>query len=371
MENLVNAGVATEGNAVNENVVNGNESKNVNEMENPVSVVNENVENVNVVNEPKKESVMEKSNDASAATKEKEMMNVEIKLPNGELRKPAFSDFNRDIDEVSVNTLLGKLLLVDYRDDEPIKIIAAEDAKRVIFDINKNPILEQDWKEYFLILDGQHRTHAVSSYNKLNPEKTIQIPGIIPTFKNGESIEQYICDINVAKKPWVLTNFLKSAASINTDNEILKKYQELITTPNNPKGYSISTLNLIYTGKKSGLVMNDFQLICLGKTEKGKKKVKNIIPEELDFENGNAFIDVCLEVGFEHHEIGKRYLIEKFNEVMAAYGSREKALKIFKSISTNDIKAMKNKYGNLVEAAVKLQIEIVKARYTDEPAIAA
>lgn len=106
---------------------------------------------------------METLKNTITATKENEMIysDVQIKLSTGELRKPAFADFNRIIDNDSVNVLLEKILFNGFREEESIKIIAAEDAKKEICDINQKPILQQDWKEYFLILDGQHRTRAV------------------------------------------------------------------------------------------------------------------------------------------------------------------------------------------------------------------
>ena len=162
-------------------------------------------------------------------------------------------------------------------------------------------------------------------------------------------------------------DYVRGAANINPENEFLKRYNELIKSENNPNGYPISTLNLIFCGTNNAISKSDFSLLCSGKEEKGKKTKKPIIPAH-NMEVGNKFIKICKDKGFKDADIAKRYLITEFNNIKTTTSSVDEAYKIFQSITPNDRAAMFNSNGNLDENLVILQFEKIKKRHNAKQA---
>ena len=278
-------------------------------------------------------------------------------LGNEESRKPAFASFNRDAIYKHVDELAEKMKVKGYRIGEPIQVLKAEYASEhgvaAMADINNNPIPPLEFKDYWLIPDGKHRTLAASLYNDWLIEQdqpTITIPAIEIELKNGESVAEYCGQINILKENWTGNSYINCASHMHTEEPLLQRYSELIKTPSKPNGISLSTLNHIFciTDKLTrSLVMQ----LCSGKTEMVVKKVtKQIIPA-YNIPVGNQFLDVCKKVGFSDVEIGKRYLIKEFNNLRVS-DSADFALKVFESIKPEDITYMSNKNGHLIEQNV-------------------
>ena len=300
---------------------------------------------------------------------------LEVKVvANNEVRNAAFAQgINRTINLGNVEKILAIMKVKGYRKAEMIQVIKAEEAIKTgditLVDINGKEIAPSKAANYFLVVDGQHRVVATSLYYEwaiANKQDEIEIPAIIIELQN-ETIAEYINDINITKKEWSTPDYVRGAANINPENEFLKRYNELIKSENNPNGYPISTLNLIFCGSNNAISKSDFSLLCSGKEEKGKKTKKPIIPAH-NMEVGNKFIKICKDKGFKDVDIAKRYLITEFNNIKTTTSNVDEAYKIFQSITPNDRAAMFNSNGNLDENLVILQFEKIKKRHNAKQA---
>lgn len=298
---------------------------------------------------------------------------IEIEIiVNGEERKAAFTkEINRDITLNNVMNIVDVMKVRGYIKAEMIQVIKAEEAIRnediKLIDINEQEIKKEDAKNYYLIIDGQNRAKAASLYNKWasseeNTEKKeiIQVPATIIELQKDEKISEYINDINITKKPWEIPDYLRSAANTNPENKFLKRYNELIKRENNPNGYPLSTLNLIFCGQNNAISKFDFSLLCSGEKEKGKRIKKNIIPAN-NIELGNKFIEICKNKGFDATAISKRYLITQFIDIRTITSDVNIAIKAFESITEDEKSAMFNKK-NLKEDLVIKQFKEIKKR---------
>ena len=290
-------------------------------------------------------------------------------VANNEVRNVAFAQgINRTINLNNVEKILAIMKVKGYRKAEMVQVIKAEEAIKtgdiVLVDINGKEIAPSEAANYFLVVDGQHRTVAASLYNEWardNKQNEIVVPAIIVELQD-ETIAEYINDINITKKEWGTPDYVRGAANINPDNEFLQRYNELIKSEKNPDGYPISTLNLIFCGNNNAISKSDFSLLCSGKDEKGKKVKKPIIPA-YNMEIGNKFIQICKDKGFDDKDIAKRYLSNQFNNIKTITGDVKEAVKIFQSITQNDKAAMFNTHGNLDENLVMEQFEKIRERY--------
>lgn len=299
---------------------------------------------------------------------EKEYSEVMV-VANGAKRKAAFAKgINRTINLGNMDKILAMMKVKGYRKAEMIQVVKAEEAIKTgditLVDINGKEISSSEAKKYFLVLDGQHRTIATSFYNswlKDENQKTIEIPAFIVELHQDETIAEYINDINITKKEWDTPDYVRGAANINPENEFLKRYNELIRNENNPNGYPISTLNLIFCGSNNAISKGDFSLLCSGKEQKGKNTKKPIIPA-YNIEVGNRFIQICKEKGFDDKAIAKRYLITEFNGIKTTTSSVDKAYDALKAITSNDREAMFNSYNKLDEQLVMDQFRKISKR---------
>ncbi len=297
---------------------------------------------------------------------------VLINTFSGESRKAAFAQgINRIVNFKSVNSILDILIRKGYREAEAIQVIKAEtafliDSKINLVDINGNSIDNDKLTEYFLILDGQHRTYAVSLFNEGTSEldAKIIIPGIQVSLKDGEGIAEYINEINITKRSWETSDYVIGAANHLTEHEdkkFLEIYKKRIQTKDNPDGFPLATLNRIYCQNHSAITKTDFSLLCSGKLYKGKDH-KKIIPS-YNITRGENFINICLDRGFSLKEIGKRYIIEAFNNLIVKYDTGT-AVEVFESLTPEDIFAMRRggKEKCLDPALIEERLKLIKAR---------
>ena len=275
---------------------------------------------------------------------------------SSETRKAAFAAFNRDVNFKNVAVIQEKIQEKGYRVGEPIQVLKAEYALShgisALFNIYGSEIATEEISNYFLVVDGHHRTFAVMQFNdwaERQGKETINIPAIEVELIKGETVTEYSNEINCTKKEWSKEDYVNGAASVFPNEELLQKYNELIKTESNPKGFSLSTLNLIYCNGK-GLTKKDLVLLCSGATHKGVNAKQNIIPAH-NIEIGNNFISICTEKGFKTEEIAKRYLISEFNNIRNSIGT-ELAIKVINSITLDDISTMSSDQGKLNEQKV-------------------
>lgn len=299
--------------------------------------------------------------------KKENYFQVEVSV-NNETRKVAFAKgINREVNFANVKKLLAEMGLKGYRKAEMVQVFRAEDAIAngdiVLIDINGNEINKDNANGYYLIIDGQHRVYAASMLNREREkqgERTFQVPGILIELAENETIAEYISAVNITKMPWKTDDYIRGAANVKQD-ELLDKYNELIRTDDNPNGYPLSTLNIIYCNNPKAMNKTSLSLLCQGKNEKGRGKVKTPIIPAHNIERGNRFIALCKDKGFSDKDISKRYLSERFSDLFNE-GGEDKAFDIFSRITPNDCQAMHNDKGNLIEEKVIEQFRLIESR---------
>ena len=285
-------------------------------------------------------------------------------VANNEVRKAAFAKgINRDVNLANAKKIMADIKQHGYRQAEMIQVFPAEkvigNGDLTLIDINKNNITAESAKDYFLILDGQHRVIATSLFNGEKDIIPIQVPAIIVDLKEGETISEYITAINVTKTEWKPVDYVRGAANVR-DTDLLNRYMELIKCEENPSGFSLSTLNIIFCGNAKAMNKTDLSLLCQGKTTKGAKIKKDIIPP-YNLDRGNRFIDTCVKRGFLMRDLSPRYLAEQFQNYRTEKND-EAAFRLFESINENDRKAMYHKNGKISEEKVIEQFKKIKSR---------
>ncbi|MDE6097048.1 MAG: hypothetical protein K2G52_12780 [Muribaculaceae bacterium] len=283
---------------------------------------------------------------------------------NEEIREAAFAKgINRDVNLANAKKIFADMKTNGYRQAELIQVIYAEEVLAkgdiTLININGKEITSDDASYYYLILDGQHRVFAASLFNGQENLTPIQVPAVLVELNEDETISQYISAINVTKAEWKPLDYVRGAANV-TEHELLVRYKELIKCDENPNGFSLSTLNIIFCGNSKALKKSDLSLLCQGKNSKGAKVNKPIIPA-YNLERGNSFITICQEKGFSMKDIAKRYLAEQF-EALRTNENSTHAFSVFKSITENDRLAMYNGKGNLDENNVISQFKKLSDR---------
>ena len=294
-------------------------------------------------------------------------------VADGNERKAAFAKgINRIVNLKNAETICGNIKKKGYRKAEKIQVIEAEKAIKnrdiTLVDINGELINETNASEYYLVVDGQHRVYAVAEFNQWVEENgdsdhsTITVPAEIVELVNGETVAEYINDINITKQEWRVADYVQGAANVHKNNEFLQTYKGLIKSKENPNGFPISTLNRIYCKTQSDISLKDFSILCSGETKKGKNQ-DDIIPAH-NIADGNRFIKLCRSKGFADKDIAKRFLITQFRDIETRT-SRDNAFKVFEAITPNDKGAMYNERKNLDEKLVKEQIQLIINRLNE------
>lgn len=276
-------------------------------------------------------------------------MNYEILEPQisegTESRKPAFAVINRDIVVPFVIEVSKSIEKWGYFEGEEVLVIAADDEKCQsikLVDINRGEIPDDKRQEYFVIVEGQHRTVAVGMFNfqnKDNPEKQIAVPAVTMKLRENETFSERVDTINRNKFPWGTPDFVRSAANLKPDIDLLQFYKDNIKTKTNPDGFPISVLNWMCTPSKDSLTKKDFSDLCSGKATKGNGK-RNIIPEH-NIQDAKLFIETCLNAGFEISHINKRYIIERFKGLVVQLSSHSEAIKVLARFNKDDVEYVK------------------------------
>lgn len=294
--------------------------------------------------------------------------NVEIiAVANDKVRNAAFAKgINRDVNLANAKKICADIKAHGYRQAELIQVLPAEEivgkGDLTLVDINDNTITAETAQHYYLVLDGQHRIYATSLHNGEKDAISIQVPAIIVEFSGCETVAEYITAINVTKTEWKPLDYVRGAANVR-NHPLLLRYKELIKCEENPTGFSLSTLNIIFCGNAKAMNKTDLSLLCQGKLKKGSKDMKDIIPSH-NIERGNRFIDLCKEQGFSMKDIAKRYLAEQFQNFRNERDD-ETAFKIFGAVTENDRTAMYNGKGSLAEDKVIQQFDAIKSRLSE------
>lgn len=328
-----------------------NASENVNAASMAASV-----EPLNNVSDMKQEELMleataelQRDLQEEASKNERAKHEVEISL-NGECRMAAFArGINRGVSEKNVLALAKHMKEKGYRKAEVVQVMWAEkavemDPKLVLVDQYDELIKKEDAHLYFLVIDGQHRVLAAQMVNnELSEEEQIVVPAVEVELAEGETISQYIYDINSTKEEWSTADYAQSALQAQ-DSPLLERYAALMKSKSNPEGLTLTVLNRMYCGNKKAISGADFKALCEGRTTKGRKG-REVIPA-FNLSRGNDILTMCYELGLTNRDVNRELVMDIFQELELKY-DREVALETFHYADKDEVKAMRNKRGVL------------------------
>lgn len=267
-------------------------------------------------------------------------------IDGGEKRKLCFApEINRDTDYKHVEKLkdeLGK----GWKKEHSALIFPAEDVEREVgrkiklLDIKGLELEEKSLKEYYLVIDGQHRSWCwADMMTTLEPEDVIlEIPSMNITLLPGETLFGYLSGINTSKKNWDLKQLTKGGSNTHPESEILKIYTERFKS-NNLRGvalegkFSMTSLNLFFFGNPTFINSSYMDKINRNIIDPPTKK------DGLKLEKGKRIISI-IEVKFKGHYYGGKELAFGINDFFNEIGEDEKAFEILESLEQSDVNSM-------------------------------
>lgn len=217
-------------------------------------------------------------------------------ISNIENTKFAYINLNRKVENNSelTKSIREKGIL------QPITVIRGNELEDSIYThLNGKceEIPNEEKREYFVILDGQHRIHSLMKILKEGniKENIKQIPIIIKTKEEVGDINDYIISINSTAKNWKNSDYIKNA-NIRKNNDSLIK---TIGAFNDMK-FSISTIS---------------RYICLGSKYITKETLTEYLngKSEIKYADYERAIRLYLFLrgkGFSSQFLKKRYLID-------------------------------------------------------------
>ena len=231
-------------------------------------------------------------------------------------KKLAFVENNRPVDPKKVSTFISTISDGKYEKAYPVIVIPATSLVEqgyTVKDIEGNVITKEEAEDYFVILDGQHRSIAFARINATG--ETCVIPNV--RIKEKENIGEYLVEINRVGN-WDTKDKITVAALVNKEDELLN-----VMAKRMEEGFNPSTLGLIYAKKKLSDKATSLAL-------KGEEYT---LPQgaEINIERGNKFITLCQMAGIEVKELTKRYFIEGFDGYSTAT-SENKAFEALKKL---------------------------------------
>lgn len=214
-------------------------------------------------------------------------------------KKIAFVKNNRPVSSKKVDGFMALIAANKYDKVFPIIVMEASkliEAGYTVTDINGKELTKEEAKDYFVILDGQHRSTAFAKLIATGEYQNL-IPNV--HVRDIENVGEYLVDINNVGSSWDKKDRL-IVASLTTKDELFQNVAELLN-----EGFNPSTAMLIYTGKS----ISDKQV------NKALKGEEITFPNgvEIKIERGNNFINLCKAANMSVCFITKRYFIKDFN----------------------------------------------------------
>lgn len=227
------------------------------------------------------------------------VMDEETGVRTEQQKKIAFVKNNRPVNSKKVDGFIALIAANKYDKAFPIIVMEASkliEAGYTVTDINGKELTKEEAKDYFVILDGQHRSTAFAKLIATGKYQNL-IPNV--HVRDIENVGEYLVDINNVGSSWDKRDKLV-VASLTTKDELFQNVAELLN-----EGFNPSTAMLIYTGKS----LPDKQV------NKALKGEKIIFPKgvEINIERGNKFINLCKAANMSVSFITKRYFIKDFN----------------------------------------------------------
>jgi len=239
-------------------------------------------------------------------------------------KKIAFVKNNRPVNSKKVDGFIALIAANKYDKAFPIIVMEASkliEAGYTVTDINGKELTKEEAKDYFVILDGQHRSTAFAKLIATGEYQNL-IPNV--HVRDIENVGEYLVDINNVGSSWDKRDKLV-VASLTTKDELFQNVAELLN-----EGFNPSTAMLIYTGKS----LPDKQV------NKALKGEKIIFPKgvEINIERGNKFINLCKAANMSVSFITKRYFIKDFNSYAKSTSEEQafEALNKLKDIKEED-----------------------------------
>lgn len=219
-------------------------------------------------------------------------------------KKIAFVKHNRPVDNKKVDGFISIIANGKYEKAYPIIVIEAEKVLAKGYEVKNlkgEKLTQEKAKEYFCILDGQHRSKAFAKLNIIS-RNTYTIPNV--HVKEVENIGAYLVDINGVGTSWSQKDRV-TVAALTTDDELFTNVAELLD-----EGFNQSTAMLIFTGKK----------LSNGQISHALKGEEFTLPKDakINIERGQRFVTLCKAASIKVQFITKRYFIDGFNSYATA-----------------------------------------------------
>lgn len=219
-------------------------------------------------------------------------------------KKIAFVKHNRPVDNRKVDDFISIIANDKYEKAYPIIVIEAEKAFAKGYEVTNlkgEKLTQEEVKEYFCILDGQHRSKAFAKLN-ITSGNTYTIPNV--RVKEVENIGEYLVNINNVGTSWSQKDRV-TVAALTTKNELFTNVAELLD-----EGFNQSTAMLIFTGKK----------LSNGQINHALQGEEVTLPKDakINIERGHKFVTLCKAASIKVQFITKRYFIDGFNSYATA-----------------------------------------------------
>lgn len=215
---------------------------------------------------------------------------------------------NRPVDRKKVDQFMALFANYDkYEKAYPIivtRTLPLIDAGYTVTDVNGKEISKNESHDYFVVLDGQHRTIALMQLASTGKERYATIPNVHLKEINAENVGEYLVDINNVGTSWTAKDKMIVAALTKKD-ELFENIAERLK-----EGFNPSTAALIYTKKKIGTAL----------LNKILKSEEYNLPQGavVDIERGNKFINICKSAGMGIKKLTNRFYIGGFNQFATA-----------------------------------------------------
>ena len=223
-------------------------------------------------------------------------------------KKIALVKNNRPVDRKKVDQFMALFANYDkYEKAYPIivtRTLPLIDAGYTVTDVNGKEISKNESHNYFVVLDGQHRTIALMQLASTGKERYATIPNVHLKEINAENVGEYLVDINNVGTSWTAKDKMIVAALTKKD-ELFENIAERLK-----EGFNPSTAALIYTKKKIGAAL----------LNKILKSEEYNLPQGavVDIERGNKFINICKSAGMGIKKLTNRFYIGGFNQFATA-----------------------------------------------------
>ena len=157
-------------------------------------------------------------------------------------KKMAFVKNNRPANSKKVDGFIALIAANKYDKAFPIIVMEASkliEAGYTVTDINGKELTKEEAKDYFVILDGQHRSTAFAKLIATGKYQNM-IPNV--HVRDIENVGEYLVDINNVGSSWDKKDRLV-VASLTSNDELFQNVAKLLN-----EGFNPTTAMLIFTG---------------------------------------------------------------------------------------------------------------------------